>query len=51
MTSAATDAETKAFFRQRAFFGLDESQIVFFQQVSIGCPPCLLPIVVLKIPM
>ncbi len=42
MTSAATDADTKAFFRQRSFFGLDESQIVFFQQVSNGCPYCLL---------
>ena len=37
MTSAATDANTKAFFRRRSFFGLDESQIVFFQQVSICC--------------
>ena len=34
MTSAATDADTKGFFRQRSFFGLDESQVVFFQQVS-----------------
>ena len=34
MTSAATDQETKAFFRQRSYFGLTESQVVFFQQVS-----------------
>ena len=40
MTSAATDQETKAFFRQRSYFGLTESQVVFFQQVSALCATC-----------
>lgn len=34
MTSAATDTATKGFFKQRSYFGLDPSQVVFFQQVS-----------------
>lgn len=33
MTSAATDAQTREFFQQHAHFGLDASQVVFFQQV------------------
>ena len=32
MTSGATDAETKRHFRDQGFFGLAESQVVFFQQ-------------------
>jgi len=38
MTSAATDKDTKDFFRQRSYFGLNQSQIVFFQQVSLHRP-------------
>jgi UDP-N-acetylglucosamine/UDP-N-acetylgalactosamine diphosphorylase len=38
MTSSATDAETKAFFHRHAFFGLGESQVIFFEQ---GMLPCL----------
>ena len=38
MTSAATDKDTKNFFRQRSYFGLNQSQIVFFQQVSLYRP-------------
>ncbi|KAK9823478.1 hypothetical protein WJX72_003019 [[Myrmecia] bisecta] len=38
MTSGATDADTKAFFRDHDHFGLDPAQIVFFQQ---GLLPCL----------
>ena len=40
MTSAATDQETKNFFRQRSHFGLTESQVVFFQQVSASSALC-----------
>lgn len=36
MTSKATDAATREFFQQHACFGLQASQIVFFQQV---CTP------------
>ena len=32
MTSAATDAPTRAFFTEHEFFGLPESDVVFFQQ-------------------
>lgn len=42
MTSAATDGATRAFFAEKAYFGLQQSQIVFFMQVA-GCPmqlPC-----------
>ena len=35
MTSAATDKDTKEFFRQRSYFGLNQSQVVFIQQVSL----------------
>ncbi|CAK0787940.1 hypothetical protein CVIRNUC_011162 [Coccomyxa viridis] len=37
MTSTATDQETKVFFRQRSYFGLTESQVVFFQQGTLPC--------------
>ena len=37
MTSAATDAATRAFFEEKAYFGLQQSQIVFFQQVMPAC--------------
>ncbi|BDA40449.1 UDP-N-acetylglucosamine diphosphorylase 1 [Coccomyxa sp. Obi] len=37
MTSAATDAATREFFQQHAYFGLDASQIVFFQQGTLPC--------------
>ena len=40
MTSEATDQETKAFFRQRSYFGLTESQVVFFQQVCASSAWC-----------
>ena len=35
MTSPATDAETKAHFRSNRFFGLKESQVVFFSQGAL----------------
>jgi len=38
MTSDATDAETRAFFRRHGFFGLPEAQVHFFAQ---GALPCL----------
>lgn len=34
MTSSATDAETRAFFEKAKYFSLEESQVMFFQQVS-----------------
>ena len=40
MTSEATDSDTRAFFRQHAFFGLPEDQVHFFAQ---GALPCLTP--------
>ena len=40
MTSDATDSDTRAFFRQHAFFGLPEDQVHFFAQ---GALPCLTP--------
>ena len=40
MTSPATDAETRAFFKQKEYFGLQPSQIVFFTQVcACNCFP------------
>jgi UDP-N-acetylglucosamine/UDP-N-acetylgalactosamine diphosphorylase len=38
MTSHATDAETKAFFRQHNFFGLPPEEVLFFRQ---GTMPAL----------
>lgn len=38
MTSPATDAETQAFFQENQFFGLDRTQVYFFQQ---GTMPAL----------
>lgn len=38
MTSIDTDDKTQDFFREHKFFGLDEKDIVFFQQ---GLLPCL----------
>ncbi|PRW59645.1 UDP-N-acetylglucosamine diphosphorylase 2-like isoform B [Chlorella sorokiniana] len=35
MTSPATDAETKKHFRSNGFFGLKESQVVFFSQGAL----------------
>ena len=35
MTSPATDEETKKHFRAHAFFGLKESQVVFFSQGAL----------------
>lgn len=35
MTSNATDAETRAFFRQKAFFGLGEDSVSLFEQGSL----------------
>jgi len=35
MTSAATDAQTRALFRHHAFFGLPEGDVFFFQQQMI----------------
>lgn len=32
MTSPATDAETRAYFRENNFFGLAESDVIFFEQ-------------------
>lgn len=32
MTSEATDADTRRFFKDRGFFGLDPDEVVFFQQ-------------------
>ena len=32
MTSSATDAETKAFFARHQYFGLLESDVIFFEQ-------------------
>lgn len=40
MTSDATDAETRAFFREHAHFGLPEEDVIFFVQ---GALPCLTP--------
>jgi hypothetical protein len=41
MTSAATDAATRAFFRDHAYFGLQASQVIFFQQVRVPGEPDL----------
>jgi UDP-N-acetylglucosamine/UDP-N-acetylgalactosamine diphosphorylase len=38
MTSPATDAETRAFFRQHGFFGLQAGEVFFFEQ---GTMPAL----------
>jgi UDP-N-acetylglucosamine/UDP-N-acetylgalactosamine diphosphorylase len=35
MTSPATDAETRRHFRAHAFFGLKDSQVVFFSQGAL----------------
>lgn len=35
MTSAATDAQTRALFRRNAFFGLPEGDVCFFQQQMV----------------
>jgi hypothetical protein len=40
MTSAATDAATRAFFERHAWFGLRREQVAFFQQGEL---PCLTP--------
>jgi hypothetical protein len=40
MTSAATDAATRAFFERHAWFGLRRDQVAFFQQGEL---PCLTP--------
>jgi UDP-N-acetylglucosamine/UDP-N-acetylgalactosamine diphosphorylase len=37
MTSPATHAMTVDFFTQSRFFGLDEGQVVFFQQGTLPC--------------
>jgi len=39
MTSAATDAETRNYFRKERFFGLKQSQVFFFEQ---GVAPAFL---------
>lgn len=38
MTSSATDAETRRYFEEYRYFGLDPDQVAFFQQ---GMLPCL----------
>jgi UDP-N-acetylglucosamine/UDP-N-acetylgalactosamine diphosphorylase len=38
MTSPATDSETRAYFEEKAFFGLERDQVFFFCQ---GVLPCL----------
>ncbi|KAK9805344.1 hypothetical protein WJX73_004179 [Symbiochloris irregularis] len=37
MTSSATDAATRAYFEQKKNFGLDKSQVMFFQQGTLPC--------------
>lgn len=37
MTSDATDAETKKFLREKDFYGMSESDIVFFSQLTLPC--------------
>ncbi|KAG0579776.1 hypothetical protein M758_4G124000 [Ceratodon purpureus] len=37
MTSDATDSATRAFFEEKAFFGLDKSQVWFLKQSSLPC--------------
>ena len=37
MTSPQTDAATQSFFKKHAFFGLNESDIFFFQQGTLPC--------------
>jgi UDP-N-acetylglucosamine/UDP-N-acetylgalactosamine diphosphorylase len=37
MTSPQTDEATQAFFKKHAFFGLDESDVFFFQQGTLPC--------------
>lgn len=39
MTSAATNAATREFFQEHSYFGLQESQIMFFQQVGMQHSP------------
>eukprot|EP00197_Chlamydomonas_leiostraca_P009951 CAMPEP_0202875830 /NCGR_PEP_ID=MMETSP1391-20130828/28006_1 /ASSEMBLY_ACC=CAM_ASM_000867 /TAXON_ID=1034604 /ORGANISM="Chlamydomonas leiostraca, Strain SAG 11-49" /LENGTH=51 /DNA_ID=CAMNT_0049557571 /DNA_START=6 /DNA_END=157 /DNA_ORIENTATION=- len=38
MTSPFTHADTLSHFKSHSFFGLDEAQVMFFQQ---GALPCL----------
>jgi UDP-N-acetylglucosamine/UDP-N-acetylgalactosamine diphosphorylase len=37
MTSAMTDADTRAFFASHNFFGLSAANVVFFQQGFLPC--------------
>ncbi|QRV94958.1 UTP--glucose-1-phosphate uridylyltransferase [Ceratobasidium sp. AG-Ba] len=37
MTSGPTRKATEAFFKQNAYFGLDASQVVFFEQGTLPC--------------
>ena len=37
MTSPLNDAETKAHFEERAYFGLDPAHVVFFSQGTLPC--------------
>ncbi len=37
MVSAANDAPTRQFFKENAFFGLDEKDVFFFQQRMVPC--------------
>lgn len=48
MTSPATDNDTREFFQQRQYFGLQPSQIVFFSQVCEAAVNGLLGFLVLK---
>ena len=38
MTSSATDAETRQYFEKAAYFGLEPSQVLIFQQVGLTVP-------------
>ena len=37
MTSPATDAKTKAYFRENRYFGLRAENVIFFEQAMIPC--------------
>ncbi|PWN49780.1 UDP-N-acetylglucosamine diphosphorylase [Violaceomyces palustris] len=37
MTSGPTRSDTEAFFRKHSFFGLDEKNVVFFEQGTLPC--------------
>lgn len=41
MTSSATDAETRRYFEEYRYFGLDPDQVAFFQQVRIRKCLCI----------